>query len=710
MYSALAKALPLLLLAAAGAQQDEAAAPSGNSAAGLRHRGSEDTSAEPLTFEFADPEPVDRERLLLATAEEKPEEDVEDPEELTFDDEGADQDAPAASEPAGPLDFETDGDLTDEEKAMLLGMEDFYATDGAASEDEGDVDVYAASYDLGLQDMDFFDQAEEALEEEWSEGEGEALDMVGPANEVEEGEGFEDVDEPAEAEGPITRRLRRRFDQVAEAKVEDAEVKEVEAYPDGMDEERYLAEKAELRAEYESVELFEPTEGEDVEFFDLTPYLEPEFQAEAEPVVDRHGRLLQGCRQNQKRVMVEVKTDNSGHENSWTIRKGNGALVMRGPPAGRRYGDNRRYVGAACLNPGTYIYTMIDKFRDGMCGNRSGRGYYRVYVGGNKKHTSPSNCNVNWGKRQYRFQIRQTVQNRPPASRPNPSRPNQSRPQQAAISGRGGCTNVKVQFKVDKYGKETSMTLSGNGRTVMSSRNEVGAYGTKTISKCLPPGTYTLRMQDRDGICCNNGKGWYKMTANGKPAISGAHFIGSKSHTIKIGYNWASQMSNRDREWLNAHNARRRKYNGGQGYVPLKYSSVLKRDAQSYANRLAGNCGGALRHASGISDGENLARNQGSGSWGQQKSSEQIMRRWVENELSWKWPKNAHYTQVVWRATQYVGCGDGTKRLNGNSVCRTQVCRYARAGNCNVRNGNWRSEAWKDSTKCGRECPGMCYV
>ena len=257
MYSALAKALPLLLLAAAGAQQDEAAAPSGNSAAGLRHRGSEDTSAEPLTFEFAEPEPVDRERLLAMAERELEEdmEDMEDPEEIQFDDEGADQDAPAASAPAGPLDFETDGDLTDEEKAMLLGMEDFYATDGAASEDEGDVDVYAASYDLGLQDMDFFDQAEEAQEEEWSEGEGEALDMVGPVNEVEEGEGFEDVDEPAEAEGPITRRLRRRFDKVAEAKVVDAEVEEVEVYPDGMDEERYLAEKAELRAEYEAVEL-----------------------------------------------------------------------------------------------------------------------------------------------------------------------------------------------------------------------------------------------------------------------------------------------------------------------------------------------------------------------------------------------------------------------------------------------------------------------
>lgn len=390
--------------------------------------------------------------------------------------------------------------------------------------------------------------------------------------------------------------------------------------------------------------------------------------------------------------------------------KTNGQVITRGPPNGRRYADNRRYIGGMCLSAGTYRFKVMDKFRDGMCGNKTGRGWYRFYINGAKKFNSPSNCNVNWATRVHTFQIR--INN--PAPQPNPApRPNPApNPSPSFSSGsRGGCSNVKVEFKVDKYAKETTVLLTGNGQTHLASRKDVGAYQTKTMQKCVPPGTYVLKLQDQDGICCSNGKGFYKMFVNGIQVISGGYFVGSKSHTVKIGSNWQAQMSTRDREWLNAHNSRRRKYNGGRGYVALRYSRTLASAARSYAARLGNNCKGALTHASGIQDGENLAKNMGSGNWGQQYSADKIMGRWVENELTWSYPKNAHYTQVVWRATQYVGCGESVQTINGNQICRVQVCRYARAGNCNVRNGNWRSEAWKDDTGCGRPCPSEgCFV
>jgi hypothetical protein len=276
-----------------------------------------------------------------------------------------------------------------------------------------------------------------------------------------------------------------------------------------------------------------------------------------------------------------------------------------------------------------------------------------------------------------------------------------------------GCYNVKIQFKVDRYGKETTVSLLGNGRSILKSARDVGAYQTKTMQKCVYPGTYTLKLQDSDGICCSNGKGYYKMWVNGQIVAVGGYFLGSKSHTVQIGKNWQAYMSYRDKEWLNAHNSRRRRYNGGMGYVPLRWSRSLASRAKSWANQLGNNCkSGALSHAGGISEGENLAKNQGSGTWGSQYPADKILKRWVENELNLSYPANAHYTQVVWRATQYVGCGESLKTYNNNHRCRVQVCRYVKAGNCAVRNGNWRAEAWDDESSCGADCPPNegCFI
>ncbi len=390
--------------------------------------------------------------------------------------------------------------------------------------------------------------------------------------------------------------------------------------------------------------------------------------------------------------------------------------VATGPPTGYRYADNRQYIGTLCLNPGRYRFEVHDKFNDGMCGALTGAGLYRLHLGEEveedddnsiKRFASPSDCSINWGKRVHSFTIQAHTT-------PAVASLSSQRHQNVTSTERelGGCSYVKIQFKIDKYGKETTVTLTGNGGTQLVSRREVGAYQTKTMQKCVNPGTYSLRLTDTDGICCGNGKGWYKMYVDGHLVVSGGYFIGSKTHTVKIGTNWQSSMSYRDREWLNAHNARRRRYNGGNGYVPLRWSRTLAADAKNHANRLGNNCkSGALYHAQGVQDGENLAKNQGRGSWGRQYAADNVMGRWVEQELNWSYPKNAHYTQVVWRATQYVGCGESVRNYGNGYSCRVQVCRYIRAGNCGVRNGNWRAEAWKDDTQCGSICPREgCFV
>ena len=81
----------------------------------------------------------------------------------------------------------------------------------------------------------------------------------------------------------------------------------------------------------------------------------------------------------------------------------------------------------------------------------------------------------------------------------------------------------------------------------------------------------------------------------------------------------------------------------------------------------------------------------------------QILKRWVEDEEFWGYPANAHLTQALWRSSRYLGCGDSFKSYSNGDVCRVQVCRYIRAGNCAMGSfqakigDNWAAPV---STKC----------
>ena len=146
--------------------------------------------------------------------------------------------------------------------------------------------------------------------------------------------------------------------------------------------------------------------------------------------------------------------------------------------------------------------------------------------------------------------------------------------------------------------------------------------------------------------------------------------------------------------------------------MPLKWSNALKESSRGWANELLKTCGQSLYHDPNNNKyGENLAANSGTGSWGEMKSTEAILTRFVERESEWPWPRNAHFTAVLWRPSQYVGCYDAAKDMGGGKMCRVQVCRYATAGNCDMNNFNDGSSKWwmkgvmSDSSRCGAECP-----
>ncbi|KAL3771826.1 hypothetical protein ACHAWU_004385 [Discostella pseudostelligera] len=159
----------------------------------------------------------------------------------------------------------------------------------------------------------------------------------------------------------------------------------------------------------------------------------------------------------------------------------------------------------------------------------------------------------------------------------------------------------------------------------------------------------------------------------------------------------ATPMSDRDNEWLTAHNKRRQVYHEAHGkeYVPLTWSSRLAVHAKERATNLTDHlCNDQPVHHRGVGVvGENLAWNFGDDELSSTRYVDSILTRWVDDAMHWGWPTNSHMTQALWRGTHLLGCGES---MNDGGTCRIQVCHYLRPGNCVSReddagtNDNWR--------------------
>mmetsp|Transcript_12088 Transcript_12088/g.18222 ORF Transcript_12088/g.18222 Transcript_12088/m.18222 type:complete len:282 (+) Transcript_12088:3-848(+) len=280
-------------------------------------------------------------------------------------------------------------------------------------------------------------------------------------------------------------------------------------------------------------------------------------------------------------------------------------------------------------------------------------------------------------------------------------------------------------MKVDKFGKETSWSITSNNAVKMRMGPVLEAYQQRSVEDCLPAGKYNIKFDDIDGVCCQHGQGFFKLIVNGKELLKGGSFTKSIDHDFQLGFDWISSMSERDCEWWWAHDYRRRDWHTrcypgqycNKTYRHLKWSPALKADAQVYANKLLDSCGlTGIKHDE-TDQGENLAKNKGSGNWGAMYAADKITKRFVDNEEFWGWNGNAHLTQAMWYPSQYMGCAESSKSLGNDKMCRMQVCRYAKAGNCNmgqynsVQGNNWMTPMMMDDSPCGPICASRdgCY-
>ena len=165
-------------------------------------------------------------------------------------------------------------------------------------------------------------------------------------------------------------------------------------------------------------------------------------------------------------------------------------------------------------------------------------------------------------------------------------------------------------------------------------------------------------------------------------------------------------------DWLLAHNKRRTAFFTAQGAtdVPMVWSTDLARSAQRYADKLIELDGCVIMHKldGDHYGGENLYKSWAKPPPSSDKTPEDACMAWFEGEEFKEFPNNGHRTQVAWRASKYVGCGQATKTYNGE-WCFISACRYMTPANCNVRNGDYMTPLMKDTSPCGEQCPkDMC--
>ncbi|KAL7534072.1 hypothetical protein ACHAWF_004711 [Thalassiosira exigua] len=284
----------------------------------------------------------------------------------------------------------------------------------------------------------------------------------------------------------------------------------------------------------------------------------------------------------------------------------------------------------------------------------------------------------------------------------------------------GGDVKVTVETRADNHGEDTSWDLFDHSQpdvpVMTQAKNTYEANEYKASRKCVPHGNYTFVVRDGygDGMCCRYGKGFFRVHLDDRLVLNGGSYNKEVRETLRIGYDPAGDMTERDFLYLEAHNTRRKEWHEEYNltYVPLTYSPLLAEDARLWAEELLHTCSViGIEHEAMNPFGENLAKNTGAAeTWGKLKDPWLVVGRWVDKEVGLPYPSNGHLTQALWRAGFYLGCGESVKPFR-NGLCRIQVCRYGRAGNCDMtafdaRKGeNWLEPMLLNYTRCGPDCP-----
>ncbi|KAI3712318.1 hypothetical protein L1987_70869 [Smallanthus sonchifolius] len=138
---------------------------------------------------------------------------------------------------------------------------------------------------------------------------------------------------------------------------------------------------------------------------------------------------------------------------------------------------------------------------------------------------------------------------------------------------------------------------------------------------------------------------------------------------ISVHLSHAHEEGSKPDDYVNQHNCIRRVL----GLPPLTWDPELEKKAQAWAD-VRKDC--QMIHSEG--GGENMAKGPNlNGLW--------AVQMWVDERPNYDLEKNectamcGHYTQVIWKSTEKVGCG--RSKCNDGSGNYMIVCNYSPPGN-----------------------------
>jgi hypothetical protein len=178
---------------------------------------------------------------------------------------------------------------------------------------------------------------------------------------------------------------------------------------------------------------------------------------------------------------------------------------------------------------------------------------------------------------------------------------------------------ISVQVKTDKYGGDVGWSISGYHSKKLIDKVVTGTYGVfdnDQVDLCVLPGLYNFTLTDLygDGVCCQAGNGHVKIFLNHREVFYMKSYGKVVTELLNVGFDPTPTMSERDHQYLDAHNRRRFAWYLASNVpdMPLVWSPRLAEEARVWAEELLVNCSGAdIEHEHGVDEGENLAKNTG---------------------------------------------------------------------------------------------------
>eukprot|EP00574_Skeletonema_japonicum_P002750 CAMPEP_0201713148 /NCGR_PEP_ID=MMETSP0593-20130828/60_1 /ASSEMBLY_ACC=CAM_ASM_000672 /TAXON_ID=267983 /ORGANISM="Skeletonema japonicum, Strain CCMP2506" /LENGTH=706 /DNA_ID=CAMNT_0048202239 /DNA_START=76 /DNA_END=2196 /DNA_ORIENTATION=- len=274
---------------------------------------------------------------------------------------------------------------------------------------------------------------------------------------------------------------------------------------------------------------------------------------------------------------------------------------------------------------------------------------------------------------------------------------------------------VRIEILTDRKGAQTGYTFTdGSDNTIKERTAGTMSSETRYVDEaCVSPGSYKLNMEDTYGNGIRS-LGYVAVYVGDEKILHDYTFNEpTRSYTIRVGFN--PVMTSTESEWLEGHNKRREEFHEAneKEFRPLVWSPEVAQGASDWAEKIVSDkC--VLSRQSNLGFGELTFAMLTSNENAPITEPESILTRWYDNKVDRNVPSlvddngipGLAFSQVVWYASRQLGCAKQVGRLSNGRYCHVAICRYATAGNCNVRmrSNQWKGPTLADKSICTPQC------